>query len=453
MREELSRIAARALDAAREYGVQCEAFVQKKGYTSVMVEGGKVSFGSRDGDYGVGVRVINDKRVGFAYCDENSIDFGIKQAIAVSKYGKAGNYAFPGPSSGNGTRTIYDNRIATLVAEDGIEIARDMIEGASFDKRSLASRGGLSYGTVSMAIANTNGLTAFDEGTSINGSMFTVLKDGDMVVNGHESEISRSMDIDFEKIGRMSTEKALSQIGPKSVQSDTMTVIMRPEALYEIVSVTVLPSLFGGAVKKGESVYAGRVGKQVIAKGISIVDDGTHPKGMNTYLTDEEGTPSRRNVLVDNGILKGFLYDAFSALDCGAHPTSSAMRFDRWEPGTSFKHMPSTCPRNIVLEGETMSEEEMIMGVKNGIVVDHVLGAHTANKSSGDFSVAVYMGSAIKDGEVIFPLKGGMIGGNMPEMLMNAALANNYKWVESGESPGCGYIPSVMFKDVKVSSD
>jgi PmbA protein len=112
---------------------------------------------------------------------------------------------------------------------------------------------------------------------------------------------------------------------------------------------------------------------------------------------------------------------------------------------------PSTFARNVVLEGETMDEEEMIRSVKNGIVVDNVLGAHTANRVSGDFSIAIYAGHAIRDGEIAFPLKGGMIGGNMPAMLMDASLANNYRLVESGFYPTAGFIPSIRFENVRVS--
>jgi PmbA protein len=83
--------------------------------------------------------------------------------------------------------------------------------------------------------------------------------------------------------------------------------------------------------------------------------------------------------------------------------------------------------------------------------VDNVLGAHTANKVSGDFSVAIYAGHAIKDGEIVYPLKGGMIGGNMPALLLQASLADNYRLVESGFSPASGYIPSIRFEGVRVS--
>jgi PmbA protein len=230
-----------------------------------------------------------------------------------------------------------------------------------------------------------------------------------------------------------------------------MDVILRPDAAFDIIANTVIPALSGDVVRKGESVYADKLGKAVAAAGLTIADDATHPKGLNTFATDEEGLPSRRTVLIEKGVLSALLYDTYDALEAGACSTGNALHGERGDSGTTYKTAPSTFARNVVLEGETMSEEEMIRGVRNGIIVDNVLGAHTANRASGDFSVAIYAGYAIRDGEIRFPLKGGMIGGNMPAMLMDASLADNYRLVEAGFYPTAGFIPSVKFENVRVS--
>jgi PmbA protein len=453
MKEELLRIANHVVGLAVESDIQCEAFVQKKRHSTITVEGGKVTLGSQDGDFGIGIRVIEGKHTGYAYCTERSIPFGIKQAMQVAKFSKAGNYDFHDNINYNGTRSIFDNKIATLVAEDGIGMAQSIIDAASFDKRSLPSRGGVSFGAMSYAVANSKGVSVFDEGTFIGGYMTTVLKDGDEVSNGDEAIMSRKLDIDFDEIGRAATEKAISQLGKRTVETKKMDVILKPEAAFDILAYTVIPALYGPAVRKNESVYAGKQGKKVASENLSIVDDATHPKGMNTFIMDEEGFPSQRNVLISHGCLSSFLYDRFSSLEYGEKPTGSAMHHERNEQSTIYRAAPSTCARNIIIEGETMSEEELIGGVKEGIIVGHVMGAHTSNKASGDFSVAIYSGYAIKDGRIAYPLKGGMIGGNMPEMLMSAALGNNYKAVDSGASPASGLIPSIRFDNVSVSGD
>ncbi|MCD1295668.1 TldD/PmbA family protein [Methanocella sp. CWC-04] len=451
MREELIRIANRVVDLAIESDIECEAFVQKKRYNSITVEGGKITFGSQDGDYGIGIRIIEKHRTGFAYCTEKTIPFGLKQALQVARFSKPGKYEFHDNTDYKGTRSIYDNKIATLVSEEGINLAQDIIDGASFDKRVLPSRGGMSFGVMSYAIANSKGVSVYDEGTVIGGYMMSVLKDGDVVTNGDESMASRELDFNFEEIGHTATERAIAQLGQKPIETATMTVIMKPDAAYDILANTVIPALYGGAVKKNESVYAEKMGEKVASESIDIVDDATHLKGLNTFVMDEEGYPSRRNVLVEDGILNSFLYDSFTAIECDAKPTGNAMHADRFTSGTTYKVAPSTCARNFILEGETMPEEEMIRDIKHGIIVENVLGAHTANKASGDFSVAIYSGYMIKDGDIAYPIKGGMIGGNMPNMLLNAFLADNYRVVESGVSPASGYIPSIKFENVKVS--
>lgn len=451
MTEEILDVARRVVAIASSMDVCCEAFVQKKRHTSIVVESGRITFGSQDGDYGIGIRVINGRHTGYAFCDPRSIEFGIRQALAVSRFSKPGRYALPGESQYPGVRSIFDNRIASMVTEDGLDLARDMIEGASFDPRAVPSRGGLSFGTVAYAVANSNGVSVFDEGTFIGGSVMSVLKEDGIMVNGDDSEVSRIRDFSFEEIGRKATEKAIGQLGQQAVETAAMDVILRPDAFFDIFSNTVVPALSGEAVRKGESVYVDKIGKAVADAGLTVADDATHPRGLNTYATDEEGLPSRRTVLIEKGILSALLYDTYDSIEAGACATGNAMHGERGDSGTTYKVAPSTFARNVVIEGETMSEEEMIRGVKNGIIVDNVLGAHTANKASGDFSVAIYAGHAIRDGEIAFPLKGGMIGGNMPAMLMQVALADNYRLVEAGMWPTTGFVPSVKFENVRVA--
>ncbi len=197
MQDELLSVAKRAVSEGTALGVQCEAFVQKARNTSITVEGGKVTFGSMDGDYGIGIRIIKDRRTGYAYCSADTIDFGLRQAIAVSQFSKQGNYGFHDDTNYTGARSLFDNRIASLVPEDGIQLARDLVEGASYDKRALPSRGGVGFGVVGIAVANTNGVAAYDEGTFISGSMMSVLKDKGVVSNGDDYDTSRSLDIQF----------------------------------------------------------------------------------------------------------------------------------------------------------------------------------------------------------------------------------------------------------------
>lgn len=453
MQEELLAIAKKAVDAGAAAGVRCEAFVQKSRLASVTVEGGKVTFGAMDGDYGIGLRVVKDRRPGYAYCSEAMVEYGLRQAIAATRYGKPGDYAFPGDEGYAGGRSPYDNRIASLVPEDGIALAREMLEGAAYDPRALAAGGGVVYGTVAMAVANTSGVAIYDEGTRIGGSLTSIIKEDGQVANGDETEMSRTFDVDFGRIGRTATEVAAGQLGQRGIATAPMTVILRPSAAFDILANTALPALYGMAVRKGESVYGGRIGEAVASRGLSLVDDATLGKGLNTYAMDEEGCASRKNVLIGDGALEMFLYDAFSAAECGARPTGSALHADRMESGTTYRVPPTTCARNVVLEGPAASEEEMIRDTRRGVLVLDVLGAHTANRTSGDFSVAIYAGYAIEDGEIAYPLKGGMIGGNLPRMLLGAGLANNHRLVTTGMSPATGYVPSVKFENVRVAGD
>jgi PmbA protein len=146
---------------------------------------------------------------------------------------------------------------------------------------------------------------------------------------------------------------------------------------------------------------------RIAAGELSIIDDGTLPEGIGTASTDDEGTPSKRIEIVKNGTLRSFLYDCYTAGKEKRESTGNAIR-------SSFTSTPSIGTRNLIIDHPSF---DIIAETQKGVIVNTVIGAHTANPISGDFSVEARNSFVIRDGEIASPIKSMMISGNIFDVL------------------------------------
>jgi PmbA protein len=167
-------------------------------------------------------------------------------------------------------------------------------------------------------------------------------------------------------------------------------------------------SLSAENVQKGKSMLEGRINEQVAATGITITDDGTLPEGIASAPADGEGIPMQRTVLIESGILKGFLYDLYTAKKDNTSSTGNGFR-------SGFKGTPHVGISNFYIEKGEFSQEKIISEVDEGFLIKEAMGIHTANPISGDFSLGV-SGLWIKGGKVSFPVRGVVLSGNILDL-------------------------------------
>jgi len=438
---------------------EIELFLLKSGGTSFSIEKNAVGFASSGLDFGLGIRVIKDKRIGFSYCSKLDLaEPAIKQAIDISKLGKVSDLSFPtttkdiAPSINN----IFDPKVPALTPEDGLEKVSELIDSAKEVNNDInVAGGGVGFGEDRIAILNSNGLEIMDKGTGIYGGVSTVLepKDGD-VATGFEYIESRIFNYDFSDIGRIGAELAVASQNPKKIESKTMDVVFTPYAFIHLLEYTIIPALYGEPARKGESVYSGKIGDQVTIPDVSWYDDGTLENGLNSGAVDDEGVPSRKAELVKDGILKNYLYDLGTATEFETESTGNAQRAERLGSSTSYKVPPSTKGRNFVMEAKNhVSYDTLISEVQDGILVYDIMGAHTANPASGDMSVNSTILFKIDKGEVTHPCKQVMLSGNVPELMKNiVALADDFRFLSGGLTSISAKLPSVRIGNVKVTS-
>lgn len=432
---------------------QSEVFIMKSKGTSLSIEKNSLGFSSSGEDFGIGIRVVKDNGIGFSYCtDISKAEKSIEQALKSSKLTKVKNYEFPYPQKTKKIKNLFDKKIIDFSVEDCLDNIKTIIESAKeVNKDIIISNGGISYGEICNAIANSNKLAMEEKGTGIVCNAITVLKKK-TISTGFEFSFSRTFNSKFEEIGRNAGEMALNAQNPKSSEQKSQAVIFTPYALGAIMEFATVPTFYGDSANKGESVYSNKIGKEVCSENLTLIDDATYEGGLCSSSFDDEGEPSKKTILVEDGILKNFLYDNLKAKEYNSEPTSNAVRCERFSTSRTYKALPSIKSRNFIIHGKTTKYEELIKDTKEGILVYDILGAHTVNPASGDFSVNSSIVFKIKKGEIAYPLKPIMLSGNFPNCLKNVSqIGNDFKILGGSLSTVSFVIPSLKIENVKIT--
>ncbi|UCC92234.1 MAG: TldD/PmbA family protein, partial [Thermoplasmata archaeon] len=270
------------------------------------------------------------------------------------------------------------------------------------------------FGHGSVAIANSRGVSVSSHGTSMTAYAYVVLRDS-TVSTGFEFLSSRSRDIDTPYIGGEAGRMALDAQGAKPLEEGgEMTVVFRPSPLAELLEYTMIPSVIGDAAQRGESAWSGKDGQRVATEALTVVDDPTIPGGLGSGKADDEGVATRRNVLIEDGMLQGFLYDTYTANHYRVETTGNASRGG----GGGWKSQPDAATTNVALYLPSMGElEDLVAEVDRGILVHDLMGCHTSNRSTLDFSLNSTMPYEIRNGELLGVRSPVMLGGNLGSVL------------------------------------
>jgi PmbA protein len=185
--------------------------------------------------------------------------------------------------------------------------------------------------------------------------------------------------------------------------------LFRPNAIADILENALLPSLSAENVQKGRSALTGKLGNKIGVDRLNVIDDGLLEGGIGSSRSDDEGSPSKTNQIIENGVLATYLYDTYTAGKDGVESTGNAMR-------NNYSQTTSIDVRNLRLE---FPPSDVVGETVQGVLVGAVIGAHTANPISGDFSVEARNSFLIKNGQIMHPIKSMMVAGNVLELLQH----------------------------------
>ncbi|MHB0866649.1 MAG: TldD/PmbA family protein [Thermoleophilia bacterium] len=442
-------LAKKALRYAQDTGVdQAEAYALRTRSLRIKVYKQEVEELASATGSGVGIRVLRQNALGYAYTTDLT-----EEGLAAAARSAADNAAvtagdefagLPEPATEFSQLDIYSEKLNATPVADKIELAAT-IERAALERDSrVAQVEGATYaeGEGRVAIANSMGFAREYEETSCYAyAQVIAQQDGQMQIGvafttGREPGL-----LEGAACGREAADRALALLGASQCQSMCCPVVMDPFVTASVIGV-IGSALTGEAVQKQRSMFAGREGQAVASAAVRLVDDGIHPAGLASAPFDGEGVPTRRTVLIEDGVLQVFLYDTYTGRKAGKPSTGNAVR-------GSFRGMPHVGATNLRLTGGTMSLEEMIAGVDLGFYVMEVSGIHSgANPVSGDFSVGA-AGRLIRNGKLSESVREVTIAGNLLSILGSIkAVGNDNRWVPFG---GSIHAPSLLIGEMTVS--
>lgn len=222
---------------------------------------------------------------------------------------------------------------------------------------------------------------------------------------GWEYQGSRRLgNMDFEAVGRDAARHAVELLGAKNIAACKAPVLLDRAVAVDFLGVFA-SMLSSEAVQKGKSLLKGRIGQQVLGPAINIIDDALMPDASGLRPMDDEGVPVRRNVLIKEGVLESYLYNTHTAARDGRKSTGNAVRGGHMTP-------PSVGALSLFISGHTYTVAELLARMGSGLLVTDVMGMHTADAISGDFSVGA-SGLWIEGGRVAHPVKEAVISGNL----------------------------------------
>lgn len=390
---------------------------------------------------GVGIRVIIDSKLGFAYStsltNKENIEETIDRAIINSRNNTPDEFntlPMPGDSPNSGTAPIalhiFDSKYDGLSVEQKIEKAKESeIIARNFDSRIKDVRHSL-YQDIfyEISLVNTLGINCNYQGTSYSLSLLALASDGtDSEIAGDAIQTRFFDELNPGEVGKFAAEKSIKLLGACSISPRVIDLIINPMIGCEILG-SISAMLSAEVVAKGKSLFKNKTGEKVASPLITIIDDGTIDKGLGTSPFDGEGVQTQKNVLIENGKLINFMYNTYSSYKEKRKSTGNAER-------GSFKSLPEVGPTNFFIENGVIKKEELIKKVKNGFYIIDVMGMHTVNTISGDFSVGA-SGILVENGEFTKPVRGITIAGNILDLLSKIEeKADDIKFYEGFGSP------------------
>jgi PmbA protein len=403
----MMEIAEKALKEAKKYTDLAEVFMERENVLQFDIQRDHLDFAKEEYTLGVGIRVIIDGKMGFSYTSNpDEVSQAVERAVFNSKTNEVDeNFDLAESSDYPKIKGTYDDKFNSLEVEESLEFAKTMIETVKEEKCEPTS-GGFSAAMVETLILNSKGVECIDLSTGFAGYIAVNAEKNGEKSTAYDSESSCFLDIDPQSLAKNVCKLAMDSIGGKTVETRDMDIVLDYHSATGLLG-TFISALNADNVLRGRSILADKAGQEVVNSKLSLYDDGIRERGLYSSRCDGEGTASQKTALIENGILNGFIYDIYNARKANTQSTGNGTR-------SSFSETPNVGVSNIVLE---FDEQIQISELDDAILVPDVLGAHTANPISGDFSVEANNAFIIENGEITDPVKKAMLSGNIFESL------------------------------------
>lgn len=416
MSERLSNdaVVERAIASLRRQAALAEVFFRESSSTSVEVKDGAIENVLVHGERGIGIRVIDSQRVGFAFTSDLSAG-GIEECVSAAQAMSAVTEPDPDLRIASGVTDRAELAIHEPIGDRTVEERADAAFAAERAARALDPRvvgfrkTSFFDGETTTILATTSGMHGSYSESWCGLSTSVIASEGEERQIGYHGHASRRhAEIDPEAIGRYAAGVAVGKLGARSMATQRIPVVLEP---YEAMSLlgAISPLFSAENVLKGKSLFAGKVGEAVASGRVTIVDDARRPGGLRSAPFDGEGTTTRRQTLVSAGELRGYLTSLKTAAKVGGEPTGNARR-------GSYSGPSRIGPSNLYVEAGTEDAAAMVRGLERALRITSLLNLHTIDPISGEFSLGA-AGDYLERGERQYAVQGITIAGNLLGLL------------------------------------
>ena len=370
----------------------------------------ELNFAKEEIELGVGIRVIKDKKQGFAYTsDMTKLIETSEKAIENTKLTKADdNYGFSEVGKVPDVKKTYDKKFNDLSLDESVNFLKDTISN-TLDSGCEVTGTGFNASEGKTLILNSNDVIIEQSGTGFGLGLSVLLEKDGKIATAYNSQSSRYFDIDSDKLVNEVCSLAKNSIDTKSIDTDNYSVVLDYYAATGLLQ-TFMSAFNGENVNRGRSILKDKLNTKIANNDLTLTDNPLLEKGMLTSKCDGEGSVSAKTELIKDGVLNSFIYDIYNANKINEFTTSNGNR-------NTYQTSPAISASNLEFE---FKNPKNLDEIKSGVLTTSVLGAHTANPISGDFSVEASNAFKIENGELTYPINKAMISGNIFEIMKTA---------------------------------
>jgi TldD protein len=400
---------------------------------SWSLEEGIVKSGSFNIDQGVGVRAVSGEKTAFAYSDDISLTAltsAAEATRAIARAGQSGGVQVV--KRGNLTRDLYTpgDPLASLKDEDKVSLLERLERYArSLDNRVTQVMAWLAGEYEVVLVARSDGVLAADVRPLVRLSVQVIVEQDGKREQGSSGgggrfDYAYFTDALLQDYAQKAVHQAIVNLDARPAPAGPMTVVLGPGWPGVLLHEAIGHGLEGDFNRKGTSAFSGRVGERVAAPGVTVVDDGTIALRRGSLNVDDEGNPTQHNVLIENGVLRGYLQDSLNARLMGTPPTGNGRR-------ESYAHIPMPRMTNTYMLAGDKDPQEILASVKNGLYAVN-FGGGQVDITNGKFVFSASEAYAIENGKVTHPVKGATLIGNGPDALTRVAMIGNDLALDTG---------------------
>jgi TldD protein len=411
-------------EAISNGGEWAEVFVEDRQNASADFDEGRVEAMVSSRDLGAGIRVTVGEVTGFAHTSDLTREGLSEAAQAAAAVAKGGGRVRPVPLNGDGIAESKARILPETISKTRKVELLEQVNSAARAENAAITQVNVRYseGRRRVLIANSEGLFNADDQTRTLLSVNCVATGDQGLQTGRETVgytvgFELFEDHDIEAMARRAAGRAVTKLGARPAPSGQLPVVIERGGGGVLFHEACGHGLEADLVNKGASVFRDRLGELVAAPSVTLVDDGTMGVEWGTVAIDDEGCPTQRNVLIEDGILTDYMWDHLRSRAAGRSASGNGRR-------QSYQHLPMVRMTNTFVTNGDVEPSDIIADTQNGVYVAQ-LGGGQVNTATGDFVFGMTEAYLIENGEITAPLREGNLIGNGPEVLQNIEVIGN----------------------------